>query len=183
VIGQFGCHFQISNVKTTRITLHFNRGWIYFFFGQLLILIAWWASDMPWSFNMYITKHIRDEYCLLECNAMLAGRNRSLFWRNLLPPSLEQIVNFMDKIACEWKQKQLWVSWFLLMKLRLQIDSPFRRVAKEENSHLVLKIFQVYIQHFNSEKGRLETKLLMFRENLMKKHKLLHSMFMGHQKK
>ena len=62
-------------------------------------------------------------------------------------------------------------------------DSPFCRAAKDENSHFVLKIFQVYIQHFNSEKGRLETKLLMFRENLMKQHKLLHSMFMGHQKK
>jgi len=90
------------------------------------------------------------------------------------------------------------------------INSPFCRVTKDANSHLVLKIFQVYIQHFNplnaklnpichllallgahhilhvgglrvnSEKGRLETKLLMFRENLMKQHKLLHNTFMGH---
>ena len=46
-----------------------------------------------------------------------------------------------------------------------KVDSPFCRVAKDANSHLVLKMFQVYIQHFNSEKSRLETKLLMFREN------------------
>jgi hypothetical protein len=40
------------------------------------------------------------------------------------------------------------------------VDSPFCRVATDANSHLVLKIFQVYIRHFNLEKGRLETKLL-----------------------
>lgn len=40
------------------------------------------------------------------------------------------------------------------------VDSPFCRVATDAKSHLVLKIFQVYIQHFNLEKGRLETKLL-----------------------
>lgn len=45
------------------------------------------------------------------------------------------------------------------------VASPFCIVAKDANSHLVLKMFQVYIQHFNSEKGRLGTKLLMFREN------------------
>jgi hypothetical protein len=51
---------------------------------------------------MYLAKHIREEYSILECDAMLAGRNISVFRRNFLPPSLQHIVNVMDKTNISW---------------------------------------------------------------------------------